>query len=84
MRQLQHNKHPVKQMQNDFNTYGGDYVYYILFRAYAAYDAFSMERHFMSLLNTRDPQKGYNGGDVSKDFSLSNYRKNRIPVIKGD
>ncbi|MBR6351725.1 MAG: helix-turn-helix domain-containing protein, partial [Firmicutes bacterium] len=72
MKQLQNGKHPSKQMQSDFNTYGGEYVYYVLFRAYAAYDAFSMERHFMSLLNTRDPQKGYNSGDVSKDFSLSN------------
>ena len=82
MKQLAGNKHPVKQMQDDFNRFGGEYAYYILFRACAAYDAFSMEKHFMSLLNTRDPQKGYNSGDRSKQFALSDYRKLKVPMPK--
>lgn len=73
--QIENNKHPNKRMQEDFNLFGGEYYYYVLFSACAAYDAFMMERHFMSLLGTRDESRGYNCRDNSKDFSLSNYRR---------
>lgn len=65
-------------MQIDFDKYGEDYSYYVLFEAFANYDAFLMERHFMSLLGTRDPHKGYNYKDNSNEFSLSYYREHKI------
>lgn len=75
-------KHPNEQMQADYNAYGGEYFYYVLFSAYAAYDAFMAERLFMSLLGTRDPARGYNSGDSSKEFSLKNYsRKKAIKLL---
>jgi group I intron endonuclease len=76
--QLSNNKHPNKRMQDDFNNFGGDYFYYVLFKAYAAYDAFMMERIFMSLLDTRNEMKGYNTEDNSKNFSLDNYKRVKI------
>lgn len=76
--QLKRGTHPVERMQDDFNEYGNDYSYYILFEAYASYDAFMMERHFMSLLDSRDPNKGYNYGDNSLKFSLDDYKENKL------
>lgn len=78
--QLSHNRHPVETMQADFNTYGNDYSYFVLFEAFAAYDAFLMERHFMSLLDTRNPEKGYNHKDNSNNFSLTYFREHKVPV----
>lgn len=72
--------HPVKMMQDDFDEYGGDYSYFILFEAYAAYDAFEMEKHFMSLLGTRNPDVGYNYKDNSNDFSLKNLKRHKLYV----
>lgn len=80
--QLENNKHPNKRMQNDYNKYGGDYFYYVLFNAYAAYDAFMMERHFMSLLGTRDETRGYNAGDNSLEFSLDNFKRHNAKDLK--
>ena len=76
--QLASGKHTNKLMQEDFNKYGNDYSYYILFKAYANYDAFLMEKHFMSLLKTRNPEHGYNCNDNSKEFSLDNYKRRKV------
>lgn len=76
--QLKSGNHPVELMQADFNTYGNDFSYYVLFEAFAAYDAFLMEKHFMSLLETRNPSKGYNYKDNSNDFSLDYYRERKV------
>lgn len=70
---LKSGTHTNKMMQEDYDRYGLDYSYYILFEAYASYDAFLMEKHFMSLLKTRDPSYGYNVNDNSNDFSLDDY-----------
>lgn len=78
IKQLRSGVHNVKKMQDDFNEYGNDYSYYILFEAYASYDAFMMEKHFMSLLDSRDPNKGYNYGDNSLKFSLDDYKENKL------
>lgn len=75
---LKSGTHTVKNMQDDFNKYGGDYSFYILFEAYAAYDAHLVERHFMSLLDTRNPAHGYNYKDLSKGFTLENYKEHKI------
>jgi len=85
LRLLKANNHPIKQMQDDYNRYGGEYSYYILFNAYAAYDAFLMERHFMTLLDSRNPQNGYNSQDNSNNFSLSQFRKkSATKLLKGE
>ena len=76
--QLANNNHPIEAMQQDFNDYPVDYSYYVLFEAFAAYDAHLMEKHFMSLLGTRDPEKGYNFNDNSCEFSLDNFRKRKV------
>lgn len=77
LKQLLTNSHPNKQMQDDFNQQGGEFFYYVLFSAGVAYDAFKMEKHFMSLLGTRDPSKGYNTDDRSKNFALSTFKRCR-------
>lgn len=81
MKHLINNTHPNAQMQADYNEFGGEYYYYVLFSAFAGYDAFQMERHFMSLLGTRDPEKGYNSSDNSKEFSLSNFTKKKASKL---
>ena len=86
MKQLAAHKHTVPMMQADFDQYGGEYSYYVLFGAYAAYDAFLMERHFMTLLDTRNPEKGYNSNDNSHGFDLSAFKKcnaNRLLPANG-
>ena len=80
IKQLINNSHSIKAMQQDFDNYPFDYSYYVLFEAYAAYDAFMMEKHFMSLLGTRDPEKGYNYKDNSNEFSLDGFRKHKIQI----
>lgn len=65
-------------MQDDFNKYGGDYSYFVLFEARESYDAFLMEKHFMSLLNTRNPNNGYNYKDHTNDFTLAYYREHKV------
>lgn len=74
---LKSGTHPVEMMQNDFDEFGDDYSYYVLFEAYASYDAFMMEKHFMSLLNTRNPLVGYNYKDNSNDFSINDFKEHR-------
>jgi len=77
VKMLLRGNHPNERMQADYNEYGGEYFYFVLFGAYAAYDAFLAERLFMSLLGTRDLEKGYNSTDNSKEFALSNYRRKK-------
>ena len=78
MKQLVSGTHTVEMMQNDFDEYGGNYSYFILFEAYASYDAFAMEKNFMSLLGTRNPEVGYNYKDNSNEFSLKDFKKHKI------
>ena len=78
MKQLSFGKHPVGMMQDDYNQYGGSYSYFVVFEAYASYDAFMMEKNFMSLLDTRNPQKGYNYKDWSNNFSLDCFKEHIV------
>lgn len=71
--QLKIGLHPVDLMQEDCDKHGCDYSYFILFETNVAQDAFLMEKHFMSLLGTRDKTKGYNYNDGSSDFDLDDY-----------
>ena len=75
---LEFGKHTVDLMQDDYDKYGKNYSYFILFEAYASYDAFMMEKNFMSLLDTRNPQKGYNYKDWSNNFSLDCFKEHIV------
>ena len=72
---LSNHGHDNELMQADYDKYGGGYNYYVLFRANNGSDAFMMEGHFMSLLGTRNPEKGYNAKDHTKEFTLENFKK---------
>ena len=66
-------------MQEDYETFGDDYSYYIL---YASTDDFlvrEQEKVFMGLLKTRDPQFGYNTKDRTNDVTLKNFKRYSVP-----
>jgi group I intron endonuclease len=82
--QLKSGTHPVENMQKDFDLYGNDYSYFVLFEAYYGYDAFMAEKHFMSLLNSRDEKIGYNYKDQSHNFSIKNFREHKLSAEKSN
>ena len=81
MAALINGKHPVELMQRDYEHYGNDYSLFILYdtllqKKYIK-DCRMIERLFMTLLGTRDPEKGYNYRD-GKDFSLDKLQEYKI------
>ena len=76
---LRNHYHPNNVMQEDYETFGDDYSYYIL---YASTDDFlvrEQEKVFMGLLKTRDPQFGYNTKDRTNDVTLKNFKRYSVP-----
>lgn len=77
---LRNNRHNVPNMQNDYNKFGEDYSVCIL-QDHLLPDALrtKFEHLYMTILGTRDPEKGYNYLDITNDFDLS--KKNFHPVF---
>lgn len=75
MYSLRHDKHPVREMQNDFNKYGEDYSVYIL-DTINDYSEKDKEYEWMERYQTRDRKKGYNYNDVQ-------YKRFVVPLKSG-
>ena len=76
---LRNHKHPIENMQSDFDEYGDDYSYFILFLSSNTREVFDREKDYMSMLRTRDPEYGYNYKDHSYDFSLDELEEYKVP-----
>lgn len=72
MAALRGNRHPVPNMQRDYNDFGEDYSVCILEENLPANTIKTkIEFLYMTLLGTRDPAKGYNYLDITSDTDLS-------------
>ena len=78
MSALRGNRHPVEKMQEDFNKYGDDYSYFILYQSTDSFEVSKQEKMYMGLLRTRDPEKGYNYKDITRDVSLDQFQEHKI------
>ena len=74
MTQLIKGTHPIERMQQDFDQYGNDYSLFILYDSKQSgnmtCECKTIESLFMTILDTRNPDKGYNYKDNSNDFYL--------------
>ena len=76
---LRNHKHSIELMQKDFDEYGDDYSYFIVYVSNYEREAFEREKLVMNLLRTRDPKYGYNYKEWSKDFSLDDFKEHKVP-----
>lgn len=70
---LRSQRHPVRQMQLDFNEYDCDFSVCVLaeFHTYAmATEINRIEHLYMTIFDTRNPAHGYNYADVSNNDTL--------------
>lgn len=78
IRNLRAHRHPTAALQKDFDLYGDDLSFAII----AECDAGSLrriEKLYMTILDTRNPEKGYNDQDASKGEVLSSLMFHNIP-----
>lgn len=59
---LKRHNHPCKQMQEDYNKYGGGYEWYAL-DTIEQFEDRCKEYQWMEKLKTNNPDVGYNGND---------------------
>lgn len=82
-RDLEYGIHSSKEMQEDYNKYEKDYSLFILYDSFTATkytpELRMLEKLFMTILQTMNPEKGYNRQDQMNAFSL-----NRLPEYKID
>lgn len=73
--------HPVEMMQADYDNYGGDYSFSILYDSPRDIGTalFQIEKMYMTILGTRNPATGYNYKDITQDFDISAKRFHKIP-----
>lgn len=82
MSKLRNNQHPCVAMQRDFNEHGDDYSAAILYKNDPnKTDLTQVEHDYMEILNTRDPDKGYNGNDPSNAFDKDSLLWSAVPKI---
>ena len=82
---LRSGRHPVELMQKDFDIYGDNLSFFILYdsHGFSGVVSFHIERLFMEILGTRDPSKGYNYKDPTRPFRLSDLREYKITKDHG-
>lgn len=78
MLNLRANRHPVAEMQNDFNIFGDDYTVFVLDFIKSNEDS-RKEYLWMDLLDSRNPNHGYNAKDPSARFDLDSLVGITIP-----
>ena len=80
---LKRGEHPAHGMQDDFNKYGGPYTVHILEVLVDPVKPTEQESLWMSALNSRDPQIGYNAGDPSRNHSIKKRKGILFPMDAG-
>lgn len=82
MNALREGYHPVAMMQADYDNYGDDYSFAILYSGPRSIGnaLFQIEKMYMTILGTRNPSKGYNYKDITHDFDISTKRFYKIPM----
>lgn len=77
---LREGRHPNELMQSDFYKYGDDFSFCILHDFYRRDEGalYLVERMFMTILKTRNPEYGYNYKDNSTDFKLDSVTFHKI------
>lgn len=69
MSQLRNHKHHCRAMQADFDAYGDNFSFTVLYQGHVSgKELVEIERAYMTILRTRDQAHGYNDKDPSKDF----------------
>lgn len=78
---LKRGQHPVEALQRDYDCCGHDLSFCILAECASGSPEIikHMERLFMSLLDTRNPDKGYNYKDPSCEFDIKSQHFFPIP-----
>lgn len=81
MTALRENKHPVSNMQKDYNKHGGDFSVCVL-ADYLPNDTTrtKIESLYMTILGTRNPESGYNYLDNTRDVNVSKLKFYPITV----
>jgi len=79
---LRYKRHSIELMQEDFDTYGNDLSFFILFDSHKPGDTasycFDIEKLYIEILGTRNPDKGYNYKEPSKSFDLNDLKEYKI------
>lgn len=77
---LRNHSHASERLQQDHDRYGDDYTVFVLYQGNViGQDLKRIEQTFMSLLHTRNPERGYNDKDPSSEFCLSKCSQVKIP-----
>lgn len=78
---LKSNRHQSREMQTDFNDYGDDFSVYILFYGECEKSALMMmEKLFITVFRSKDPEVGYNAQDKALEVELSQFE----PMTKSE
>lgn len=80
---LKRGDHPNEAMQKDFNLHGGEYTVLILDGIYGMNDK-NKEYLWMDALQSRVPERGYNGKDPARATALTGVPAIRIPMEAGE
>lgn len=78
---LRRHNHPSKLLQHDYDIYGDDISYAILAECNTGdtYTLHRLEKLYMTILDTKNPDKGYNGKDNFRDDLLKDLVFHKIP-----
>lgn len=78
---LKNGKHPIAQMQKDYNDYGGDYSVFLIDEIEGMQDR-GKEYLWMLKLDTKNPEHGYNAQDKGWQGGLDYIKEFPVPLHK--